>query len=65
MIKAMEGAVCDSCFLECEARKVGNHWKFKCPDQTRHYSEEQRRLGYPDDLRRELERVNVDKQGCD
>lgn len=65
MIKAMEGAVCDSCFLECDARPAGKGWKFPCRDQTRHYAEEQRRLGYPDDFKRELERVNVNQPSCD
>lgn len=65
MIKAVEGAVCDSCFMMCEAHKEGKYWKFNCPDQTRHYAEEQRSLGYPDDFKRELERVNVNQPSCD
>lgn len=57
MVKPSEGAVCDSCFMGCDAIPKTGGWRFPCTEEARRYAELQRAMGYPDDFRLEWERL--------
>lgn len=46
MVEPRFGAVCDSCFLGCPAKKSGRKWVFPCGEQMRRFSELQRANDY-------------------
>lgn len=46
MVEPREGAVCNSCFLGCEAKRGNGKWVFPCGEQMRRFAEMQRAADY-------------------